>query len=472
MKTIKDQMYFHQIHSKSGSPDYRIHISTNHGDIYNTLISTSYWHGFRFARALRLMTIPDILQYLCILKTSSSIRLTFLTSSFISVSLTAAGFIHLWSLKVKERSQISSLKSLRFVRALRLMTVPDILQYLNILKTSSSIRLAQLLSIFVSVSLTGAGVIHLLENSGDFYANFHNPQRITYWNCVYFLVVTMGTVGYGDITCCTTCGRIFMVFFILGGLAMFASYVPEIADLIGSRPKYGGEFKSAHGKKVPPDLELEGLFKRHFTKVEFFQGTVMDSIDLSRVKVDHADACLVLANKYSSDPDAEDAANIMRAYLLNIPSWDWRRGDDVVCLAELKLGILAQSCLAPGLSTIMANLFAMRSFKTSPNTPCWLNDYLRGAGMEMYTADLSHSFLGMTFPDAANLLFAKLGLLLLAIEIKDSDNLECNISINPGPSVVIKSQTQGFFIAQSADEVKSEHIPQGSQKYHGCGKSW
>ena len=38
----------------------------------------------------------------------------------------------------------------------------------------------------------------------------------------------------------------------------------------------------------------------------------MDSIDLSRVKVDDADACIVLANKYSSDPDAEDAANIMR----------------------------------------------------------------------------------------------------------------------------------------------------------------
>lgn len=30
---------------------------------------------------------------------------------------------------------------------------------------------------------------------------------------------------------------------------MFASYVPEIADLIGSRQKYGGEFKSEHGKR-------------------------------------------------------------------------------------------------------------------------------------------------------------------------------------------------------------------------------
>ncbi|VIO87610.1 calcium-activated potassium channel slo-1, putative [Brugia malayi] len=403
---------------------------------------------------------------------------------------------------------------LRFLRALRLMTVPDILQYLNVLKTSSSIRLTQLLSIFISVCLTGAGFVHVLENSGDPFKNFANTHRITYWDCVYFLLVTMSTVGYGDIYCTTFLGRLFMVFFILGGLAMFASYIPEIADLIGSRQKYGGEYKGEHGKKhivvcgyityesvshflqdflhedredvdvevvflhrVPPDLELEGLFKRHFTKVEFFSGTVMDSIDLSRVKVDEADACLVLANKYSSDPDAEDAANIMRvisiknyssdirvivqlmqyhnkAYLLNIPSWDWRRGDDVICLAELKLGFIAQSCLAPGFSTMMANLFAMRSFKTSRNTPDWLNLYLCGAGMEMYTDTLSHGFVGMTFPEAADLLFTRLGLLLLAIELKDDEKKECNIAINPAPTTTIQPQTQGFFIAQSADEVK------------------
>nr|AFH88396.1 slowpoke potassium channel family member SLO-1 [Dirofilaria immitis] len=403
---------------------------------------------------------------------------------------------------------------LRFLRALRLMTVPDILQYLNVLKTSSSIRLTQLLSIFISVCLTGAGFVHVLENSGDPFKNFANTHRITYWDCVYFLLVTMSTVGYGDIYCTTFLGRLFMVFFILGGLAMFASYIPEIADLIGSRQKYGGEYKGEHGKKhivvcgyityesvshflqdflhedredvdvevvflhrVPPDLELEGLFKRHFTKVEFFSGTVMDSIDLSRVKVDEADACLVLANKYSSDPDAEDAANIMRvisiknyssdirvivqlmqyhnkAYLLNIPSWDWRRGDDVICLAELKLGFIAQSCLAPGFSTMMANLFAMRSFKTSRNTPDWLNLYLCGAGMEMYTDTLSHGFVGMTFPEAADLLFTRLGLLLLAIELKDDEKKECNIAINPAPTITIQPQTQGFFIAQSADEVK------------------
>ncbi|XP_030242545.1 calcium-activated potassium channel slowpoke isoform X9 [Drosophila mojavensis] len=402
---------------------------------------------------------------------------------------------------------------LRFLRALRLMTVPDILQYLNVLKTSSSIRLAQLVSIFISVWLTAAGIIHLLENSGD-PLDFNNAHRLSYWTCVYFLIVTMSTVGYGDVYCETVLGRTFLVFFLLVGLAIFASCIPEIIDLIGTRAKYGGTLKNEKGRRhivvcghityesvshflkdflhedredvdvevvflhrKEPDLELEGLLKRHYTTVAFFQGTMMNAVDLERVKVHEADACLVLANKYCQDPDAEDAANIMRvisiknysddirviiqlmqyhnkAYLLNIPSWDWKQGDDVICLAELKLGFIAQSCLAPGFSTMMANLFAMRSFKTSPDTQAWQNDYLQGTGCEMYTETLSPSFTGMTFPQASELCFSKLKLLLLAIEIKGAEEgADSKISINPR-GAKIQANTQGFFIAQSADEVK------------------
>ncbi|XP_034488352.1 calcium-activated potassium channel slowpoke isoform X17 [Drosophila innubila] len=402
---------------------------------------------------------------------------------------------------------------LRFLRALRLMTVPDILQYLNVLKTSSSIRLAQLVSIFISVWLTAAGIIHLLENSGD-PLDFNNAHRLSYWTCVYFLIVTMSTVGYGDVYCETVLGRTFLVFFLLVGLAMFASSIPEIIELVGSGNKYGGELKREHGKRhivvcghityesvshflkdflhedredvdvevvflhrKEPDLELEGLLKRHYTTVAFFQGTMMNAVDLERVKVHEADACLVLANKYCQDPDAEDAANIMRvisiknysddirviiqlmqyhnkAYLLNIPSWDWKQGDDVICLAELKLGFIAQSCLAPGFSTMMANLFAMRSFKTSPEMQSWTNDYLRGTGMEMYTETLSPTFIGIPFAQATELCFSKLKLLLLAIEIKGAEEgADSKISINPR-GAKIQANTQGFFIAQSADEVK------------------
>jgi len=56
-----------------------------------------------------------------------------------------------------------------------------------------------------------------LENSGD-PPNFDNGQELSYWDCVYFLMVTMSTVGYGDIYCVTSFGRGFQVLFLLVGL--------------------------------------------------------------------------------------------------------------------------------------------------------------------------------------------------------------------------------------------------------------
>uniref|UniRef100_A0A671L9C6 Calcium-activated potassium channel subunit alpha-1 n=1 Tax=Sinocyclocheilus anshuiensis TaxID=1608454 RepID=A0A671L9C6_9TELE len=374
---------------------------------------------------------------------------------------------------------------LRFLRALRLIQFSEILQFLNILKTSNSIKLVNLCSIFISTWLTAAGFIHLVENSGDPWENFQNSQPLSYWECVYLLMVTMSTVGYGDVCAKTTLGRLFMVFFILGGLAMFASYVPEIIELIGNRKKYGGSYSAVNGRKhivvcghitlesvsnflkdflhkdrddvnveivflhnISPNLELEALFKRHFTQVEFYQGSVLNPHDLARVKIESADACLILANKYCADPDAEDASNIMRvisiknyhpkiriitqmlqyhnkAHLLNIPSWNWKEGDDAICLAELKLGFIAQSCLAQGLSTMLANLFSMRSYiKIEEDT--WQKYYLEGVANEMYTEYLSSAFVGLSFPTICELCYVKLKLLLIAIEYK-SDQRESRL---------------------------------------------
>ncbi|KAM6897251.1 calcium-activated potassium channel subunit alpha-1a-like isoform 5-T5 [Xenentodon cancila] len=401
---------------------------------------------------------------------------------------------------------------LRFLRALRLIQFSEILQFLNILKTSNSIKLVNLCSIFISTWLTAAGFIHLVENSGDPWENFQNSQALSYWECVYLLMVTMSTVGYGDVYAKTTLGRLFMVFFILGGLAMFASYVPEIIELIGNRKKYGGSYSAVNGRKhivvcghitlesvsnflkdflhkdrddvnveivflhnISPNLELEALFKRHFTQVEFYQGSVLNPHDLARVKIESADACLILANKYCADPDAEDASNIMRvisiknyhpkiriitqmlqyhnkAHLLNIPSWNWKEGDDAICLAELKLGFIAQSCLAQGLSTMLANLFSMRSFiKIEEDT--WQKYYLEGVANEMYTEYLSSAFVGLSFPTICELCYVKLKLLLIAIEYK-SDQRESSTLINPGNHVKMQEGTLGFFIASDAKEVK------------------
>lgn len=198
---------------------------------------------------------------------------------------------------------------LRFMRALRLMTLPDVLQYLNILQSGTAIRQCQLVTIFMAIWLAGSGAIHLLENSGDPMAGFdyQNARTLTYGQCVYFAVVTMSTVGYGDIGPQTVLGHVFVTVFILFALTIFASYLPEIAEFLFSQSRYAGRFKKEHGKKhvvvcgditfesvknfltdflhkdredtevsvvflnrMEPNLELQGLLKRHFTQVQYF----------------------------------------------------------------------------------------------------------------------------------------------------------------------------------------------------------
>ncbi|KAK0076417.1 hypothetical protein PV325_005439, partial [Microctonus aethiopoides] len=89
------------------------------------------------------------------------------------------------------------------------------------------------------------------------------------------------------------------------------------------------------------------------------------------IGVHEADACLVLANKYCQDPDAEDAANIMR--VISIKNYS----DDIRVIIQL-----------------------MQYHNKSPDIQAWQNDYLRGTGMEMYTETLSPTFIGMPFAKA------------------------------------------------------------------------
>ena len=134
-----------------------------------------------------------------------------------------------------------------------------------------------------------------------------------------------------------------------------------------------------------PTAELEHLIKQHFPKLEYFHGSVMKSKHLARVNVEHAEAVIILANRYANNPDTEDGGNILRVisfknyfgkcriivqllsyhnkrFLLNISNWDPLQ-DEAVCVNELKLGFLAQSAIAPGVSTLLSNFFQMVSHK-------------------------------------------------------------------------------------------------------------
>lgn len=51
-------------------------------------------------------------------------------------------------------------------------------------------------------------------------------------DAVYFSVITIATVGYGDLTPHTDIGKLFTIFYVLIGLGIFVATASSIADAI------------------------------------------------------------------------------------------------------------------------------------------------------------------------------------------------------------------------------------------------
>ncbi|XP_047144550.1 calcium-activated potassium channel slowpoke isoform X2 [Hydra vulgaris] len=407
---------------------------------------------------------------------------------------------------------------LRFLRAINLTRIDEILQFLNVLKSGHSVEMMSMLGNFLTVWLVSAGMVHLIENTGDPWSpiSYQNARQINYFDSTYFLLVTMSTVGYGDITCKTYLGRIFGMMFIGVGLGLFASYLPAISNFFASHTKYNKEFNIIPGKKFVivcgyithesvssflrdflhcdrndnatmvvflapsfPDVNIQTSLKKFETRACYFMGTVYSSVDANRVKIKNSDAVIVLCNKKCVNPDEEDAANITRViavknfhervrcivqlmmnrnkvHLMNCPQWSIENGDAIICINELKLGFMAQNCNAPGFSSLVGNLFGMRSNvikEAISECEQWKAAYMLGAANEMYSSYLSNSFVGMTFPQAVELCYEKLNLLLIAIELKTKNGKQ--FVINPmDKKLRLTRNTRGFFICQNAFDVE------------------
>lgn len=64
---------------------------------------------------------------------------------------------------------------------------------------------------------------------------YHLVEGWGWLNSVYFSVITIATVGYGDFSPKTDLGKLFTIFYVLTGLGLFVATATAIADNIISR---------------------------------------------------------------------------------------------------------------------------------------------------------------------------------------------------------------------------------------------
>lgn len=112
---------------------------------------------------------------------------------------------------------------LRWLRILRLLRLFSDRAILGRLTAADTLALARIVFTLVAIIFIYAGIIFQVEQ------HYHPETFNTFLDAVYFAVVTMTTVGYGDITPVSEAGRGFTVMMILSGIALIPT---QLGDLI------------------------------------------------------------------------------------------------------------------------------------------------------------------------------------------------------------------------------------------------
>jgi len=64
---------------------------------------------------------------------------------------------------------------------------------------------------------------------------YHFTEKLSWVNAYYFSVVTLSTVGYGDITPHTNAGKIFTTFYIFAGVGIITTFFSAFIRRRGQR---------------------------------------------------------------------------------------------------------------------------------------------------------------------------------------------------------------------------------------------
>lgn len=126
-------------------------------------------------------------------------------------------------------------RPLRILRMLMLFRLFKILRYTNSIKqfrhvfSEKRFEFLTLLLMFCMVIVFGSTVIFIYEGAGV------NPNIQNYFDAVYWSVITVSTVGFGDISPVTIQGRVTTIFLVMGGMGVIAFSTSIVTTALTSK---------------------------------------------------------------------------------------------------------------------------------------------------------------------------------------------------------------------------------------------
>ncbi|XP_055872368.1 potassium channel subfamily T member 2-like isoform X3 [Biomphalaria glabrata] len=351
---------------------------------------------------------------------------------------------------------------------------------------------------------TICGIQHIQRGSYE--------RQLNMFESVYFVIVTLSTVGYGDISPDIWLGQLFMCIMICVAFSFIPRQLEEIGSTWSQRKKMGGDYSkraSNRGKHVVvigAEFTIESVMSflseffehpklEHYTvimmsseelddnmqfilkdpkwanRVLYIRGSALKDIDLKRCRINEAEACFFLINKNCGDVEKADQHTVLRSWAVKdfAPNCSQyiqlykasnkihvKFAEHVISEDEFKFALLANNCLYPGLSTLVTLiLHTSRGQEGSWAPEAWQQVYGRHSGNEIYHIQLGRSIFfreyeGKKFTYASVDAHNKYGVNLIAVF--DSTAGEAKLQLNPGPDYTMKASDYCFYMSLSREE--------------------
>jgi hypothetical protein len=199
----------------------------------------------------------------------------------------------------------------------------------------------------VLLTYIASGMYAVVENKRR---GIKSVNYLQFHDSVYFVIVSLATVGYGDEIPASEFGRVIVLFIIFFTIVLIPAQTNELLRLMQIRSRFRRiEYKSLdmrhvvvcgyvdldaleifvdelfhsdHGNLAinavvmqdhDPSGEMEEYLQKNKLSMTYLAGDVFEDIDLDRASMTRAEACTVLTNKNSKNSLQEDFKNILTA---------------------------------------------------------------------------------------------------------------------------------------------------------------
>jgi len=348
-----------------------------------------------------------------------------------------------------------------------------------------------------------AGIIYSVDDlyDGSAFSNNNGGDKMTFFDAIYFLLITFTTVGYGDIFPILFVSKLITICLIVLVLVILPRETAKISLILEKTSPYDAAYVASansehllicgrasahkilrfltefyhedHGEQTAhviilmadePSFDVETLILRDPSfdeRVQYVKGNPINDNDLKRVSAAQAVACFVLADPMAESRQTSDIDAILSAKAIALHSSKvrvfiqlmlptskqhvrWAYWHQCISMNEVKLCLLAGAARCPGFGTLMCNLIISTGELDVEQE--WQNDYVHGFGQELYSFPFSKVFVGWTFAEVCAEMYSGHNICVFGITLPDG-----TICLAPAGHIIVGDE-EAILLAGSAEE--------------------